>query len=792
MLALGGAALTAAAEAPEGYYSLCEGKTGDTLLKALHQTIKDHNTVSYSGLWTLYGSTDLDADGKIWDMYSTKRWTFQKEQCGNYSYIGDCYNREHSFPKSWFDDASPMVSDAYHIYPTDGKVNGQRSNYPFGECTGGSYVASHNGISALGRLGASTFSGYSGTVFEPDDMYKGDFARSYFYMATCYNDRIATWDSPMLDGSSYPAFSDWAVKLLLKWSRQDEVSDKETRRNDAVSEAQSNRNPFIDHPELAEYIWGDKVGTPWTPGKAEAAIVLPAAGTTVNLGYAATGITRSKAVTVKGRNLTASATITVSGPGYTVTPATLSAEACNTGAEVTVSLLTESAGDAEGSLTIRCGDLERTVDVITTVEDGLPLFEASDITTESFVVRWISLGDAETYRLTVEQNGQTVAGYPRDVDAAVGQYTATGLDPDTEYTFFISSATLTSATRTVRTAVPVPSIALLYDGQLDFRTLTGEPSDAAELLIETENIAGDLTVEVKTPFEVSTDKTNWAQTTTLLPEEDRFYMRLNSPTAGTFATSVIISADGCVNDNAEATGTVTDTPAENDLMEDWEKVEDPSTTVKTYSTTSFQGSAAQWYVEKGGFGTGTQDKAFNGTTALRMNKSDASLALDEDKAGGIGTVSFDAAKWPNQSDGTVALAVEWSDDHGTVWTPADTVSIEQTDAQRYEVTVNRAGNMRLRFRALGGGRWFIDNIAVKGYSASSAVAALDYHAWDAYCLDGKLAIEVRDEPVSLIVYGMDGLTWHRAVMTSGRTFLDLPRGVYVVATDSFARRVLIK
>lgn len=265
MLALGGAALTAAAEAPEGYYSLCEGKTGDTLLKALHQTIKDHNTVSYSGLWTLYGSTDLDADGKIWDMYSTKRWTFQKEQCGNYSYIGDCYNREHSFPKSWFDDASPMVSDAYHIYPTDGKVNGQRSNYPFGECTGGSYVASHNGISALGRLGASTFSGYSGTVFEPDDMYKGDFARSYFYMATCYNDRIATWDSPMLDGSSYPAFSDWAVKLLLKWSRQDEVSDKETRRNDAVSEAQSNRNPFIDHPELADYIWGDKNGTPWYP-----------------------------------------------------------------------------------------------------------------------------------------------------------------------------------------------------------------------------------------------------------------------------------------------------------------------------------------------------------------------------------------------------------------------------------------------------------------------------------------------------------------------------------------------
>lgn len=99
-------------------------------------------------------------------------------------------------------------------------------------------------------------------MFEPDDQYKGDFARSYFYMAARYNSRISTWHKDMMAGNNYPCFSTWALNLLLKWHRQDPVSDKETARNDAVYGHQHNRNPFIDHPELVEFIWGDKVGQP--------------------------------------------------------------------------------------------------------------------------------------------------------------------------------------------------------------------------------------------------------------------------------------------------------------------------------------------------------------------------------------------------------------------------------------------------------------------------------------------------------------------------------------------------
>ena len=222
------------AKAPSGYYAKCEGKKQEALLVELHNIIGDHTTVSYNGLWTVYKTSDVREDGTIWDMYSTKHWKVGSEQCGNYSAVGDCYNREHSFPKSWFNDVSPMYSDAFHIYPTDGKVNGQRSNYPYGECANGTTLSSSGGVKALGKLGDCTFPGYSGKVFEPDDEYKGDFARSYFYMAACYNDKIANWSSAMLSGDNYPAYKTWAINLLLKWHRQDPVSQKEIDRNNAI------------------------------------------------------------------------------------------------------------------------------------------------------------------------------------------------------------------------------------------------------------------------------------------------------------------------------------------------------------------------------------------------------------------------------------------------------------------------------------------------------------------------------------------------------------------------------
>ena len=259
-------AVAASAEAPANYYTSADGKSGDALRMALHDIISDHNILSYKELWYIYEATDTYDDGTVWDMYSTCSWTYEKDQCGNYKNVCDCYNREHSVPKSWFNDASPMYTDAFHLYPTDGKVNGERSNHPFGECANGKTFGSNG----LGRLGSSTFSGYSGTVFEPDDEYKGDFARTYFYMATRYADRCSGWKSgegSAVFSSANCGLTDYAVALFMKWHREDPVSEKERIRNDAIygidnstGYKQGNRNPFIDYPCLAEYIWGNRKG----------------------------------------------------------------------------------------------------------------------------------------------------------------------------------------------------------------------------------------------------------------------------------------------------------------------------------------------------------------------------------------------------------------------------------------------------------------------------------------------------------------------------------------------------
>jgi endonuclease I len=251
------------AQIPAGYYDSATG-TGCALKTQLYNIIKDHNPSSYDQLWTDMQSTDKKANGYVWDMYSDNPggtpaydFTFITEQCGNYSGEGDCYNREHSFPKSWFNDATPMYSDLFHLVPTDGYVNGRRGNYLFGE-VGTTSWTSTNGS----KLGTCNYSGYTGTVFEPIDEYKGDFARNYFYMATRYEDIIAGWETndsngdAVLDGTSDHVYEDWYLNMIVEWHNNDPVSQKEIDRNDAVYAIQNNRNPFIDHPEYVAQIWG--------------------------------------------------------------------------------------------------------------------------------------------------------------------------------------------------------------------------------------------------------------------------------------------------------------------------------------------------------------------------------------------------------------------------------------------------------------------------------------------------------------------------------------------------------
>ncbi|MBU1009126.1 MAG: endonuclease [Bacteroidetes bacterium] len=281
--------VTVVAQIPAGYYQGAEGLSGTQLQEALHNIIKGHTVRSYSQLWTDFKTTDKKANGKVWDMYSDipggtppYEYTFSSDQCGNYSGEGDCYNREHSFPASWFNDQSPMYSDLFQLVPTDGYVNNRRSNYPFGEVG----VASWTSLNGC-LVGSSASVGYSGTVFEPSDAYKGDFARNILYMATRYYTEDGNWPgSPMVDGAEPLP---WARKQLLLWHAADPVSEKEIARNDAVYGLQHNRNPYIDRPEFAELIWGDQSGINHIDQYAVKLFVYPnPAGETVSFDYVST------------------------------------------------------------------------------------------------------------------------------------------------------------------------------------------------------------------------------------------------------------------------------------------------------------------------------------------------------------------------------------------------------------------------------------------------------------------------------------------------------------------------
>lgn len=280
--------LLAMAQIPSGYYSTATG-TGYTLKTQLYNKIKGHSDKGYTGLWTTYSTSDRDNqyenDNSIMDVYSENpsgtdpyTYSYSTNQCGNYSTEGNCYNREHMIPQSVFNSAAPMVSDAHHIPPTDGKVNGMRSNYPHGDVSTATWT-SLNGS----KLGSSAVSGYSGTVFEPIDEFKGDIARMYFYFATRYENTIASYPYDMFNGTSNQVFTTSFLNMLISWHNQDPVSAREIARNNAIYTRQNNRNPYIDHPEYVGMIWGGTAPTPDTTAPSTPLNLLASNSTTSSL-----------------------------------------------------------------------------------------------------------------------------------------------------------------------------------------------------------------------------------------------------------------------------------------------------------------------------------------------------------------------------------------------------------------------------------------------------------------------------------------------------------------------------
>ncbi len=397
----------ASPQIPAGYYSSLNGKSGAELKTAVRNVIYNHTQVSsYSALPQYFQRTDVyPGTRQWWDMYSDIPF---------YAPSFSGLNREHSFPKSWWGGSTtiPAYTDLNHLYPSEAAANMAKSNYPLGEVASINLTRGDfdNGISKVGPAVAGQGGGAT-RVFEPDDEYKGDFARTYFYMVTCYQDLSWKYKYMLMDGV-YPTLNQWAQTLLLKWHKQDGVSQKEIDRNETVYGIQNNRNPFIDFPELADYIWGDKKGLPFyavipdTP-TGTPLLIKPTNDMNLDFGQVAEGKTAKSRIQLLGENLKGVLSLSMdrnSKSNFTISESEVSASLANRedGYWVDVTYNPTAIGEHTGKFIVYDGGLTGSV-TITLKGECLPIptlskikaLAPSDITPTSYVANWEPAPDNE-------------------------------------------------------------------------------------------------------------------------------------------------------------------------------------------------------------------------------------------------------------------------------------------------------------------------------------------------------------------------------------------------------------
>ncbi|MCM1291339.1 MAG: endonuclease [Prevotella sp.] len=400
-----------------GYYDKMEGKQREALKVAAKECVSEHMRLGYTDLPVYWQYTDIYPDlvngsRRWWDMYSNNIYLIRSNQTPNSSFSANRMQREHSIPKSWWKkdgdvEYTPAYTDLWNLYPSDGSANQAKSNYPFGITDAPSF---NNGLSKVGPA-KTGYGGGSGRVFEPGDEYKGDFARSIFYMAVVYDD--LDWVYPyMFRKQSYPTLQPWAYEMLLQWSRLDPVDQKEIDRNNGVDSQQGNRNPFIDFPELAEYIWGTRTsevfriseqgGNITPPITGEPTIIRPFNGMALSFGETAVGSVNPRGLEIDASNLTSPLTLRITGTNrnqFSIEKTTISAAEINSTDVYTVQVFYQptSLGTHEATLQLYDGGLALGKDVAVKLQGQalavptltqLTATEATNISENEYTANW--------------------------------------------------------------------------------------------------------------------------------------------------------------------------------------------------------------------------------------------------------------------------------------------------------------------------------------------------------------------------------------------------------------------
>lgn len=749
--------MTAAAAVPSGYYNNANNKSDQALMAALHSIIDGHTKRSYQQLWSDFRSTDCNGTTII-DRYSTTQYTYSSDQCGNYSGVGDCYNREHSIPNSWWggSDSDTAYTDLHHMFPVDGWVNNERGNHPFGDCA--------NGVAkGTGKLGTCTFSGYNGTVFEVADEYKGDFARVYFYFATRYMTRMSNYTSGtgnvVFTASTYLGLTNWAINQLLEWHRNDPVSTLETRRNDAVYGIQKNRNPFVDYPELVEYIWGNKKGSVWNPSGAPTPMLTsPANGSTVDVGTH-TGEGVSKTITVKGSNLTKALTISVSGNGFSVTPTSITAANANSGTSVTVTY-NGTQSNTTGTLTISSTEVNATVNLTAAYQGG-----GGQTEDEEVVETWEGCSTGGYW--TQEVQG---AAFKWDFNNA-GLYARENDHWNGSLGCCFGKNTNSSITMNED----------VHNG-------------ASKIAFYAAKYGSDANATLQVQYSTNGGST-WTTLTTCTLNGTWQQYTFNMDETGNVRFKFQQTAGSRLNiDDIAITSNVA-TPVE------------PSIAITAIAAIEAEQNGESSIVT----GTVTADDntdditlTVEGNFELSLNRRDWARSLTLDPTGEVFYVRLANTSTVGNFNGTVTATTgrvsAYADVQGTVNAAPVIVGDVNMDG-----SVNIADVTTLIDYLLGGDESMIDIVAadveqdgmvnIADVTALidrllGGVSAVMKSGWNAYPAIGGIAVE-NYTGENLEVYDMDG-NCCAVIMSQGESFIDMPVGVYVVADDNRSRKVVVK
>ena len=680
------------------YYRSVEGLKKAELKMALHDLIQPDLVLSYGGkgegyTWAGFYAADWLEGGYVRDRYSDEMRHFNEDK----SAVANM-NIEHIWANSWWGHLkNNAYCDLFNLYPADASANGRKNNNPIGVVDG--QVAFDNGVTKVGKSSSYRADSLI-TAWEPADEWKGDFARTYFYMATCYSHMKDLWTTTegwlTADMSDWPTMRPWVYELMLQWAKQDPVDEIEKDRNEVIFGIQGNRNPFVDYPQLADYVWGDSTEYKFYIDKEskEKELFVPAEKVRLDYGLQALSKGLDTVVVIRGRNIVGELTLSVDNSLFQFATTQLTAEQLSEGYAVPLHVKPEAAGRYETVLTISGDGISQVDTLSVSFVDGIPAYEATDIVCSPYVKRftanWMPFQEGATYTLDV---------YTKETDGSsksFGTFTTTGtsyqvaknLKANTVYYYTVSiyeEDVLKVSSNEV--TVQMPEVDPLFNAKpesIDFSTVPGRPSNPVTVTITAEAVPEKLVnVTLDAPFEVSADGEEWSHAVTVKGADMKFLVRMGSVDAeGSYEGEMVLNTKGVEECIVTLTASV---DAKKSFFEDFE-----AGSKNGYAEATVSFTASSWKMTDA---YPVSDDNRNGKRSVRF-RNKGSIEMTDDKAEGCDSLWFYAGLYGK--DTGVKLSAYYLVDGGDNWTPVFE-DLELSAWQRYGYKLDVKGDIRLRF-----------------------------------------------------------------------------------------------